>query len=114
MPHVAAPHLPPQCLPLYPCSCPTGTITLHLIAGNIQDPYAVCFPTFNVTVTESNNRCLLRVSPDAIANTLKWGNETDSNGAEVRWGRAATASGWLNPRYSTCQTPRAGCTCGLV
>lgn len=80
-PTAAAPALP---LP-YRSSCPDGEIQLHLIDGNPQDPYAVCFSTFTVSVTYSGSSktCTLRVKPDPLADNLRYGNASSVNGAEV-------------------------------
>ena len=87
-----APPAPPPSAP--PRSCAYGgEATLVLTGGATNDPYAVCFPQFKVKVEYSaaTRKCMLRITPDAMANNLKYGEATAVNGAKVRGGRQRQA-----------------------
>ncbi len=68
----------------------------------------MCFPQFKVSVAYSAEakKCVLKVTPDVMANNLKYGEANSTNGAKVgsdacmRGGRQRLASGrdgWEGP-----------------
>ena len=74
-----------------------GEATLTLTSGDNKDPYAVCFPQFKVSVAYSAQakKCMLTITPDAMVDNLKFGENTTANGAKVR--AKACMHGWWPP-----------------
>ncbi|PRW33060.1 hypothetical protein C2E21_7981 [Chlorella sorokiniana] len=74
------PSPPPPALTCFFC----GEASLVLTGGDYSDPYAVCFPQFRVNVTWSAalQKSFLRIVPDVMANSLKYGEANATNGAK--------------------------------
>lgn len=81
---------PPRPIPSRSCTH-AGQATLTLTSGDTKDPYAVCFPQLRVSVAYSaeTNKCMLTITPDAMADNLKYGDATSANGAKVGGAGAA-------------------------
>lgn len=75
---------PPPPVPARSCVF-CGEVGLILTSGDYSDPYAVCFPRFRVNVTFSAalNKSVLRIIPDLMANSLKYGEANATNGAKA-------------------------------
>lgn len=94
-------HPPTHLAPIPSRSCThDGQATLTLTSGDTKDPYAVCFPQLRVSVAYSaeTKKCMLTITPDAMADSLKYGDATSANGAKVGGAGAAlqpSCAGWL-------------------
>lgn len=60
----------------------------------------MCFPQLRISVAYSaeTKKCMLTITPDAMADSLKYGDATSANGAKVGGAGAAlqpSCAGWL-------------------